>query len=135
MHPDTTELSAALPAPLLCCNRTIPVPAHAAPNHHSQHRVSTRRVSGSPASAARAQVFVDMWRDRKSCMGIVDGKGDLVGNLSISDLRLLNDGNLDLLGKPVGAFLLAARGFAVPEVRTNSTSPFPPTRRCALRRS
>jgi hypothetical protein len=70
-----------------------------------------------PATETALQVFVDMWRDRKSCMGIVAENNELVGNLSISDLRLLDSSNFALLAEPVSKFILAARGYAVPEVR------------------
>jgi hypothetical protein len=69
-----------------------------------------------PATEIALQVFVDMWRDRKSCMGIV-ANNELIGNVSISDLRLLDSSNFGLLAQPVGKFILAARGYAVPEVR------------------
>ena len=70
------------------------------------------------ASATLIQVLVDMWRDHKSCMGVTY-KGDLVGNLSISDLRYMTQDLFEYLGKPVGQFLLASRGLPVPEARSH----------------
>lgn len=70
------------------------------------------------ASATLVQVLVDMWRDHKSCMGVTF-KGELVGNLSISDLRFLTEDLFEYLGQPVGRFLLASRGLPVPEVCTH----------------
>ena len=71
-----------------------------------------------PATETALQVLTDMWRDHKTCMGITDpATGDLVGNMSISDLRQLSTEQFPLLAAPIGAFVLAIRGFPVPEVR------------------
>ena len=88
--------------------------------------VSTRcvRVQGAaetvPASEITTQVLVDMWRDRKTCMGIVAPDGELIGNVSISDLRALTPELFPLLKQPIGAFVLAVRGYSAPEVRTGN---------------
>eukprot|EP01025_Chloroclados_australasicus_P064398 TRINITY_DN8604_c0_g1_i2.p2 TRINITY_DN8604_c0_g1~~TRINITY_DN8604_c0_g1_i2.p2 ORF type:complete len:388 (-),score=56.71 TRINITY_DN8604_c0_g1_i2:178-1248(-) len=67
------------------------------------------------ASATTLKVLTDMWLDHKTCMGITDGHGQLIGNLSLSDLRALTIDKLHLLCEPVGAFLLALRDLPVPE--------------------
>ena len=73
-----------------------------------------------PAAETTMQVFVDMWRDRKTCMGLTatsEPGSDLVGNVSLSDLRALTADKLSLLSGPIGAFVLAIRGYTPPEVR------------------
>ena len=71
-----------------------------------------------PATEITTQVLVDMWRDRKTCMGIVSPDGELIGNVSISDLRAVTPELFPLLKGPIGAFVLAVRGYSTPEVRT-----------------
>ena len=73
-----------------------------------------------PAAETTMQVFVDMWRDRKTCMGLTatsEPGSDLVGNVSLSDLRALTADKLGLLSGPIGAFVLAIRGYTPPNVR------------------
>jgi hypothetical protein len=81
-----------------------------------------------PATESTIQVLVDMWRDRKTCMGITnpDG-GELIGNVSISDLRQLTPELFQFLAGPIGNFVLAIRGEPVPEVSPVSPVAHPGT--------
>jgi len=69
-----------------------------------------------PASQPTLKTLIDMYRDRKTCMGVVDtAGGKLVGNLSISDLRKVTPDLYAMLLAPVGEFILALHGQPVPE--------------------
>jgi hypothetical protein len=74
-----------------------------------------------PASHTALQVFVDMYRDHKTCMGVLDAPGgSLVGNISISDLRYVTPALYAKLHAPVGEFILALRGLPAPAVRATT---------------
>jgi hypothetical protein len=61
-------------------------------------------------------VLAGMYRDKKSCMGVMHG-GHLVGNISISDLRWFSPEESRFLTQPVGNYLLAMNKLPLPEVR------------------
>lgn len=50
-------------------------------------------------------VFAYMYASRVSAVGILNEEGDLVGNLSASDLRRIQPQHFSLLALPVGHFL------------------------------
>lgn len=50
-------------------------------------------------------VFAVMYANRVSAVGITNGEGDLVANLSASDLRRILPQHFSLLALPVGHFL------------------------------
>lgn len=58
-------------------------------NRHNNATVLQAAAETVPASQTTLQVYVDMWRDHKTCMGILDRPGgELVANVSISDRAL-----------------------------------------------
>jgi hypothetical protein len=51
-----------------------------------------------------------MFTDHKSCLGIVDAAGKLIGNLSISDIRALVATDYGLLLSPVAEYIAGEWG-------------------------
>ncbi|GFR43787.1 hypothetical protein Agub_g4904 [Astrephomene gubernaculifera] len=62
------------------------------------------------ASAPALEAFRYMAVDHKSCLGIVDNTGKLIGNVSVGDLRFLRAQNYGLLLSPVAEFVATVWG-------------------------
>ncbi len=62
------------------------------------------------AGKTALEAFHHMAVDHKSCLGIVDDEGRLIGNVSISDLRAVGAGNFALLRRSVAEFVVAVAG-------------------------
>ncbi|EFJ45381.1 hypothetical protein VOLCADRAFT_109874 [Volvox carteri f. nagariensis] len=62
------------------------------------------------ASASALEAFHHMALDHKSCLGIVDNTGKLIGNVSVSDLRFLGPQNYGLLLSTVAEFSVVIAG-------------------------
>ncbi|PNH12790.1 SNF1-related protein kinase regulatory subunit gamma-1-like [Tetrabaena socialis] len=62
------------------------------------------------ASATALEAFHHMALDHKSCLGIVDNTGKLIGNVSVSDLRFLGPQHWGLLSLTVAEFSVVAAG-------------------------
>lgn len=62
------------------------------------------------ASATALEAFHHMALDHKSCLGIVDNTGKLIGNVSVSDLRFLGPQNYGLLLLTVAEFIVVVAG-------------------------
>ncbi|PNW75473.1 hypothetical protein CHLRE_12g528000v5 [Chlamydomonas reinhardtii] len=62
------------------------------------------------ASATALEAFHHMALDHKSCLGIVDNTGKLIGSVSISDLRFVGSNNYGLLMSTVAEFSVIING-------------------------
>ncbi|KAG2498893.1 hypothetical protein HYH03_003084 [Edaphochlamys debaryana] len=62
------------------------------------------------ASATALEAFHHMAVDHKSCLGIVDNTGKLIGNVSISDLKFVGPKNYALLNVSVAEFAVIVAG-------------------------
>ncbi len=62
------------------------------------------------AGKTALEAFHHMAVDHKSCLGIVDDEGRLIGNVSISDLRAVGAGNFALLLSSVAEFSVIVAG-------------------------
>lgn len=62
------------------------------------------------ASASALEAFHHMAMDHKSCLGIVDAAGKLIGNVSLSDIRALSPVQYGLLLSPVAEFVAITQG-------------------------
>jgi hypothetical protein len=59
------------------------------------------------------EAYHHMCMDHKSCMGVTDADGKLVGNLSLSDLRGLDQDHFGLLLLPVSEMIAILQGTKV----------------------
>ncbi len=62
------------------------------------------------AGKTALEAFHHMAVDHKSCLGIVDDEGRLIGNVSVSDLRAVGGNNLALLNTTVAEFVVIVAG-------------------------
>eukprot|EP00879_Flechtneria_rotunda_P011883 GHRR01012412.1.p1 GENE.GHRR01012412.1~~GHRR01012412.1.p1 ORF type:complete len:166 (+),score=65.08 GHRR01012412.1:1775-2272(+) len=72
------------------------------------------KVFSVQASMTALEALSQMARDHKSCMGITDPQtGQLLGNISVSDLRGLSVDEFGLLLLSVGEYVAVRRGLPV----------------------
>jgi CBS domain-containing protein len=62
------------------------------------------------AETTALEAYHHMCMDHKSCMGVTDADGKLVGNLSLSDLRGLDQDHFGLLLLPVSEMIAILQG-------------------------
>ena len=75
--------------------------------------LTRREVVTAPWDSSALECFKLMTEHKVSAVGVVDREGELVANLSASDLRRLDERSFRLLALPVAEFISRRKGDAI----------------------